>query len=126
MRVGLVAMVVVTGAALTSLALTQEIDGNTLNCESVEQTAGYTACSGITVGPLAGFANGVECGPGWRSNLALPEWDPQGFCLVRTGSPNYEVFVECGSSMQRATWNDLVWGAVLDDSLVSALRCHYP
>lgn len=111
--------------------LDQQIDGLSFRCDSVGTTADYTECTGITVGPsnLVGFQSGIACvGGGAWSTETPSDWDAAGFCASRTGSTQYEIFLDdaCSPSAPRATWNAGVWGEQADNGHVSAIRCYFP
>lgn len=104
-------------------APSQVIDGQTVTCSSVTNTATYTECDDLQ---QAGryFPNGITCGPTWSSENSAYS-DTAGFCASLTGNPAIQVFYTCSASILRSTWHNHVWGTVEDNGFTQHVRCFY-
>ena len=104
-------------------ANTQEIDGRTVLCETVDNTAEYTGCNNLTVDGMF-WPNGISCGPGWSTSNS-PSTDIPGFCESLTGSRTFEVYLDCNSHRPRITWFSGGWGTHSDNGFMPHIRCYY-
>lgn len=106
-----------------TFAGSQVIDGSTVTCSSVQNTATYTQCSDLLASGRY-MPNGITCGPAWSTTNSSYS-DTQGFCQSLTGSTNFEVFYTCGASVTRSTWFSNVWGTTFDNGYTQHVRCYY-
>jgi uncharacterized repeat protein (TIGR01451 family) len=106
-----------------AFSTSQTIDGATVTCSSVDNTATYTECRDLQKDSLY-FPNGVSCGPMWSSTNSQYS-DTRGFCQALTGSTTFEVYYDCTETTSRATWYDHVWGTFDDNGYTRDVRCYY-
>jgi len=103
--------------------LSQVIDGMSVTCTNVVNTATYTECDNLQVNGLY-MPNGITCGPTWSTTNSSYS-DTQGFCQSLTGSTNFEVYYACTPTTTRATWFNHVWGTFDDNGYTQHVRCYY-
>lgn len=101
----------------------QRIDGFTVTCSNVVNTATYTECDDFLVEGRY-LPNGVNCGPGW-STINSPYSDHAGLCQSLTGSPAFEAAYECGVTVPRWAWSAYNWSYFEDNGFTRSLRCYY-
>ena len=104
----------------------QVIDGVTVTCASISNTATYTQCDGLVAQGYAGFQNGVACDGTWKSTNPSAT-DLIGFCqsLVGSSSTGHSFFYRCTTTASRSTWNAGIWGMQNDNGLVDGIKCMY-
>ena len=104
-------------------ATSQIIDGRTVTCSSVTTTSEFTECDDLQEGGRF-FPNGITCVPGW-STVNSRFSDTSGFCASLTGSPVFQAFYTCSSTVERSTWFNHVWGTFFDNGFTQHVRCFY-
>ena len=118
---------VCAGSALFTFQASQVIDGQTVTCASVVNTATYTECDNLLENGLY-FPNGVGCGPIWSTTNSQYS-DTVGFCASLTGASGTsgaESYYVCNTTQQRTTWKAHVWGTFMDNGYTQNVRCVSP